>query len=117
MTASTDSGSLSKVSRICNSNERERCRERNASNQISVRKIHSDGTVDCELVCKQKAISFKFNRLDPIPWDFFESMMGEVCSKPSERDSLMQQLAEIIKRLNENPAKIPAHHRHALKVR
>lgn len=84
--------------------------------QLSVQKVHPDGTVECQLVCKQKTISFKFNRFDTLPSDIIEGMIQEDCLKPGTHKSLLDQLQDVITQLQENPSKVPECPRYVQKV-
>lgn len=75
--------------------------------QLIVHKVHPDGTVECQLLCKQKTISFKFNRSDTTPQDIIEGMIKQELLKPGPHTTLEEHLKEIIGQLNANPDKIP----------
>lgn len=75
--------------------------------QLSVQSVEGDGTVECQLLCKQKTISFKFNRLDTSPLDIIEGMVKQELLRPGSHESLAAQLRDIFKQLEENPLRIP----------
>uniref|UniRef100_A0A1Y1LZJ0 non-specific serine/threonine protein kinase n=1 Tax=Photinus pyralis TaxID=7054 RepID=A0A1Y1LZJ0_PHOPY len=77
------------------------------SKQLSVEAVKPDGTVECQLLCKQKTISFKFNRFDTTPMDIIEGMIKEELLRPGTHDSLVAQLQDIMKQLEEHPLRIP----------
>lgn len=84
--------------------------------QLTVQKVHPDGTIECQLVTKQKTISFKFNRFDTLPSDIIEGMIKEDCLKPGTHKTLTEQLQDIIMQLQENPSKVPESPRYVQKV-
>lgn len=84
--------------------------------QVTVQSVHPDGTVECQLLCKQKTINFKFNRFDTQPSDIIEGMLSEDCLNSVSQKTLTEQLNDIIKQLQENPSKIPECWRYVQKV-
>ncbi|KAF5280105.1 hypothetical protein FQA39_LY18139 [Lamprigera yunnana] len=88
----------------------EKSRRRRSSRyfkQLNVESVKADGTVECKLLCKQKTISFKFNRFDTTPMDIIEGMIKEELLRPGTHDSLIAQLQDVMKQLEENPLRIP----------
>lgn len=99
-----------------NSSEKSRRRSRYSLKQLSVQKVHPDGTVECQLVCKQKTISFKFNRFDTVPSDIIDGMIQEDCLRPGSHKLLMEQLQDVITQLQQNPTKVPECSKYVQKV-
>lgn len=78
--------------------------------QLVVQNVHVDGTVECQLLNKQKTISFKFNRFDTLPQDIVEGLVKEELLKQGVHKGFSEQLKDIIKQLKENPEKVPMVH-------
>lgn len=97
-------------------NDQLRGRSKHDSKQVMVQSVHPDGTVECQLLCKQKTINFKFNRFDNQPSDIIEGMLNEDCLNSVSQKTLTEQLNDIIKQLQENPSKIPECWRYVQKV-
>lgn len=75
--------------------------------QLIVENVYPDGTVECQLRCKQKTISFKFNRLDTTPSDIIEGMIKQGLLKEGPYKQLSDHLKEVIDQLKVNPSQIP----------
>lgn len=97
-------------------NDQLRGRSKYDPKQVMVQSVHPDGTVECQLLCKQKTINFKFNRFDNQPSDIIEGMLNEDCLNSVSQKTLTEQLNDIIKQLQENPSKIPECWRYVQKV-
>lgn len=91
-------------------------KHKQSSKKFAVQKVHIDGTVECQLICKQKTISFKFNRFDTQPNDIIEGMVKENYLKPGSHRKLTLQLTDILRQLQENPDKLPETPRYVQKV-
>lgn len=83
---------------------------RHGVQQLVVQNVHADGTVECQLLNKQKTISFKFNRLDTSPQDIVQGLVKEELLKQGVNRGFSEQLKDIIKQLKENPEKVPMVH-------
>lgn len=75
--------------------------------QLIVQTVHPDGTVECQLLCKQKTISFKFNRFDTKPSDIVEGMIKQELLKPGPHQNLHDHLKDVMEQLKTNPDKVP----------
>ncbi|XP_064214504.1 serine/threonine-protein kinase Wnk isoform X2 [Tribolium castaneum] len=75
--------------------------------QLIVQNVHPDGTVECQLLCKQKTISFKFNRFDTTPTDIVEGMIKQELLKPGPYKHLHEHLKDVMEQLKNNPDKVP----------
>lgn len=80
---------------------------RSSRQQLIVENVHPDGTVECQLLCKQKTISFKFNRFDTTPTDIIDGMIKQELLKPGPYKHLNDHLKDIMEQLKMNPAKVP----------
>lgn len=110
-------GTKEQVSDVINpNNDQLRGRSKYDPKQVMVQSVHPDGTVECQLLCKQKTINFKFNRFDNQPSDIIEGMLNEDCLNSVSQKTLTEQLNDIIKQLQENPSKIPECWRYVQKV-
>lgn len=78
--------------------------------QLVIRTVDSEGTVECQLLCKQKTISFKFNRFDTSPSDIIEGLVKEELLKPGVHKTFSDQLADVIRQLRDDPEKVPVVH-------
>lgn len=101
---------------VAGSTDQLRRRSKYDPKQVTVQSVHPDGTVECQLLCKQKTINFKFNRFDTQPSDIIEGMLSEDCLNSVSQKTLTEQLNDIIKQLQENPSKIPECWRYVQKV-
>lgn len=108
----------SSFEQVSESGERTRRRGNNkqSTKQLTVQNVYPDGTVQCNLVCKQKSVNFKFNRFDTLPSDIIEGMIQEDCLKPGSHKFLVEQLQSIIKQLQENPNEVPECTKYVQKV-
>ncbi|VEN47518.1 unnamed protein product [Callosobruchus maculatus] len=87
--------------------QRERRKRAALKHHLVVDKVYPDGTVECRLLCKQKTISFKFNRLDTKPSHILDGMIKQKLLKEGPHKQLAEHLQEVIDRLKEEPDKIP----------
>lgn len=96
-------------SEISTSNDDKQPRRKRSSfkHKLVVEKVSPDGTVECKLFCRQKTISFKFNRLDTKPSDIIEGMIKKDLLKEGPHTQLTEQLQQIIDSLKIEPDKIP----------
>lgn len=96
-------------SEISASNDDKQTRRKRSSfkHKLVVEKVLPDGTVECKLFCRQKTISFKFNRMDTKPSDIIEGMIRKDLLKEGPYIQLTEQLQQIIDSLNIEPDKIP----------
>lgn len=95
-------------SEISSSTEEKPRRKRSAfKHQLIVDNVYPDGTVECQLLCKQKTISFKFNRLDTKPSHIIEGMIKQQLLKDGPHKHLRDHLQEVIDQLKIEPDKIP----------
>lgn len=89
---------------------RRRRSSRHGAQQLVVQTVNAEGTVECQLLCKQKTISFKFNRFDTSPNDIVEGLIKEELFKHGNQKILTDQLKDVIRQLLENPDKVPVVH-------
>ncbi|KAJ8916071.1 hypothetical protein NQ315_010939, partial [Exocentrus adspersus] len=83
-------------------------RKRSAfKHQLIVDNVYPDGTVECQLLCKQKTISFKFNRLDTKPSHIIEGMIKQQLLKDGPHKHLRDHLQEVIDQLKIQPDTVP----------
>lgn len=75
--------------------------------QLVVDNVYLDGTVECRLLCKQKTVSFKFNRLDTKPADIIESLVKQEVLKEGSHKHLRERFEEVLARLQAEPDKVP----------
>lgn len=75
--------------------------------QLVIQNVHPDGTVECQLLCKQKTISFKFNSFDTTPTDIVDGMIKQELLKPGPHKSLHDHLKDVMEQLKKNPDKVP----------
>ncbi|RZC40188.1 mediator of RNA polymerase II transcription subunit 26, partial [Asbolus verrucosus] len=86
---------------------RQRKHRSSARQQLVVQNVHPDGTVECQLLCKQKTISFKFNRFDTSPGDIVEGMIKQELLKPGPHKHLNDHLRDAMEQLKKNPDRVP----------
>ena len=86
------------------------------SKRFNVHAVYVDGTVECQLLCKQKTVSFKFNRFDTQATDIIEGLVRDGYLKPGSHKTLTKQLIDILRQLDENPNKMPDCVRYVQKV-
>mgnify|MGYP005984465193 FL=1 len=82
-------------------------RSSSARQQLVVQNVHPDGTVECQLLCKQKTISFKFNRFDTTPADIIDGMVKQELLKTGPHRHLNDHLKDVMEQLKKNPDKVP----------
>lgn len=75
--------------------------------QLVVQTVSPQGTVECQLLCKQKTISFKFNRFDTSPSDIVGGLVKEELIKEGNHRVFTDQLKDVIRQLKEHPEKVP----------
>lgn len=86
---------------------RRRRSSKRSAQQLVVQNIDSFGMVECQLLCKQKTISFKFNRFDTSPNDIVEGLVKEELLKSGFQKVFIDQLKDVIRQLKDNPEKVP----------
>lgn len=91
------------------SNDEKQSRRKRSSfkYKLIVDKVSLDGTVECKLYCRQKTISFKFNRMDTKPSDIIDGMIKSDLLKEGPYTQLREQLQQIMDSLKIEPDKIP----------
>ncbi|KAJ8983505.1 hypothetical protein NQ317_005163, partial [Molorchus minor] len=87
--------------------EKPRRKRSSFKHQLIVDSVYPDGTVECQLLCKQKTISFKFNRLDTKPTDIVVGMIKQQLLKDGPHRQLTDLLQEVIDQLKIAPDRIP----------
>ncbi|CAH1975442.1 unnamed protein product [Acanthoscelides obtectus] len=105
--SASDQVSSESVEEKQHQSQRERRKRAALKHQLVVDKVYPDGTVECRLLCKQKTISFKFNRLDTKPSHILDGMIKQKLLKEEPHKQLSEHLQEVIDRLKEEPDKIP----------
>lgn len=75
--------------------------------KLVIQNVHPDGTVECQLLCKQKTISFKFNSFDTTPTDIIDGMIKQELLKDGPHKSLHDHLKDVMEQLKKNPDKVP----------
>ncbi|XP_072381692.1 uncharacterized protein [Diabrotica undecimpunctata] len=87
------------------SDEKPRRKRSSLKYQLIVDNVQPDGIVECQLLCKQKSVSFKFNRFETRPSDIIEKMIKqEVLDEPHKE--LKDHLQDVIDKLNAHPDKM-----------
>ncbi|XP_023012196.2 uncharacterized protein isoform X11 [Leptinotarsa decemlineata] len=94
------------ISSSSSTDEKPRRKRGSLKYQLIVDKVHPDGIVECQLLCKQKQISFKFNRSGTKPSDIIDGMIKQECLDEPHKQ-LRDHLQEVIDKLNVNPDRIP----------
>lgn len=107
----TDISATDQVSEETSTSTEDKPRRRRSSKrsaqQLVVQSVDSAGTVECQLLCKQKTISFKFNRFDTSPSDIVEGLVKEELLKSGFQKVFIDQLKDVIRQLKDNPDKVP----------
>ncbi|XP_057670128.1 uncharacterized protein LOC130902209 [Diorhabda carinulata] len=91
------------ISSSTSSDEKPRRKRSSLKYQLIVDNVQPDGIVECQLLCKQKSVSFKFNRLETTPSDIIDKMIKqEVLDEPHKQ--LKDHLQDVIDKLNLQPS-------------
>lgn len=75
--------------------------------RLVIDNVYPDGTVECQLLSKQKTISFKFNHVTTRPTDIVNGMIQQELLKEGSYPNLTDSLQEIIEQLKVDSNKIP----------